>query len=75
MLTTDENSDDLEVFGTSQEELDLQEEEELNPVISDSADLIDSENLNEDFALNPVEDELEEFMPEASGELEPIARR
>ena len=71
MLTTDENSDDLEVFGTSQEELDLQEEEEeLNPVISDSADLIDSENLNEDFALNPVEDELEEFMPEASGELD-----
>lgn len=71
MLTTDENSDYLEVFGTSQEELDLQEEEEeLNPVISDSADLIDSENLNEDFALNPVEDELEEFMPEASGELD-----
>lgn len=70
MLTTDENSDDLEVFGTSQEELDLQEDEELNPVISDSADLIDSENLNEDFALNPVEDELEEFMPEASGELD-----
>ena len=71
MVTTDENSDDLEVFGTSQEELDLQEEEEeLNPVISDSADLIDSENLNEDFALNPVEDELEEFMPEASGELD-----
>lgn len=71
MLTTDENPDDLEVFGTSQEELALpEEEEELNPVISDSDDLIDSGNLNEDFALNPVEDELEEFMPEASGELD-----
>lgn len=70
MLTTDENPDDLEVFGTSQEELALPEEEELNPVISDSDDLIDSGNLNEDFALNPVEDELEEFMPEASGELD-----
>lgn len=70
MLTTDENPDDLEVFGTSQEELALPEEEELNPVISDSDDLIDSGNLNEDFALTPVEDELEEFMPEASGELD-----
>ncbi|OLA73186.1 MAG: hypothetical protein BHW62_07620 [Acinetobacter sp. CAG:196_36_41] len=72
ILTTDENPDDLEVFGTSQEELALpeEEEEELNPVISDSDDLIDSGNLNEDFALNPVEDELEEFMPEASGELD-----
>lgn len=71
MLTTDENPDDLEVFGTSHEELALpEEEEELNPVISDSDDLIDSGNLNEDFALNPVEDELEEFMPEASGELD-----
>ena len=71
MLTTDENPDDLEVFGTSQEELALpEEEEELNPVISDSDYLIDSGNLNEDFALNPVEDELEEFMPEASGELD-----
>lgn len=71
MLTTDENPDDLEVFGTSQEELALpEEEEELNPVISDSDDLIDSGNLNVDFALNPVEDELEEFMPEASGELD-----
>ena len=70
ILTTDENPDDLEVFGTSQEELALPEEEELNPVISDSDDLIDSGNLNEDFALNPVEDELEEFMPEASGELD-----
>lgn len=69
MLTTDETPDDLEVFGTSQEELALPEEE-LNPVISDSDDLIDSGNLNEDFALNPVEDELEEFMPEASGELD-----
>lgn len=70
ILTTDENPDDLEVFGTSQEELALPEEEELNPVISDSDDLIDSGNLNEDFALNAVEDELEEFMPEASGELD-----
>ena len=72
ILTTDETPDDLEVFGTSQEELALpeEEEEELNPVISDSDDLIDSGNLNEDFALNPVEDELEEFMPEASGELD-----
>lgn len=71
ILTTDENPDDLEFFGTSQEELALpEEEEELNPVISDSDDLIDSGNLNEDFALNPVEDELEEFMPEASGELD-----
>lgn len=71
ILTTDETPDDLEVFGTSQEELALpEEEEELNPVISDSGDLIDSGNLNEDFALNPVEDELEEFMPEASGELD-----
>lgn len=72
ILTTDENPDDLEVFGTSQEELALpeEEEEELNPVISDGDDLIDSGNLNEDFALNPVEDELEEFMPEASGELD-----
>lgn len=70
ILTTDETPDDLEVFGTSQEELALPEEEELNPVISDSDDLIDSGNLNEDFALNPVEDELEEFMPEASGELD-----